>query len=275
MAQGTYVGNLAQDTTTTTGTGAITLANTVPAGAPANTTTFAVAFAAQVAAGYPVTNIFYYLTDGSNVEVGLGTLTSATNFTRDFVVLSGTTGAAGITQNLTGTHINFAAGTKTIYSNPALFAATEALWQRVPNQLGGNDGGLTEDIMSGTFTATINAGSATSTGTVRYKVSSSGICTLQIPTITATAVGTTLTLTGIPSVLSNVTTSVIPALVVGTSTGGVVVPGFASLAGGATPTSTGTMTLSQYTSLTTGFSNTFTTAVVNGITQQVLSYPLF
>jgi hypothetical protein len=274
MTLGTLVGNLCQDTTTTTGTGAITLANSVPTTAPAGSTTFAAAF--SPAAVFPINNIFYYISDGTNVEAGIGTLTSATNLTRDFVMYSANTPTIAIgNQTVTSSHINFAAGTKTIYSNPNVFAQTVALWSRVPNQAGGGDGGLTEDLMSGTFTATVNAGTVTSTGTVRYKVSSSGICVMSFPAISATANGTTLTITGIPSFLSNVTSLVVPCLVTGTSTGGVVVPGFASLASGATPSSTGTITLSQYTSLTTGYSNTFTTAVVNGVPSQVIAYPLF
>jgi len=271
MAIGTLVGAQVQDTTTTTGTGAITLSNTVAATAPANTTTFASQFAPTGV--YPVGNIFYAISDGSNIEIGLGTLTSATNLTRDYILGSYTGGSISLaTANVNATHVNFAAGTKQVYSNTTLFGTSVAYWSRIPDD---NAANIFNATMSGTFTATINAGSATATGTVRYKISNEGIVTLQIPAISATANGTTLTMTGIPAILSNMTTEVVPCLVTGTSTGGVTVPGLVSIAGGATPTSTGTATFSQYTSLTTGYTATFTTAVVNGVPSQIISYPAF
>ena len=74
---GTLVGAQVQDTSTTVGTGAFTLANAVPAGSPAGSTTFAAQFAG-VPAVFPVGNIFYAIVDTTgNIEVGLGTLTSA------------------------------------------------------------------------------------------------------------------------------------------------------------------------------------------------------
>ena len=201
MTIGTLVANLVQDTTTTTGTGAITLANTVPAGAPAGSTTFASAIAPTGV--YPVNNVFYYISDGTNVEAGIGTLTSATNLSRDFVLYSANTPVIAIgNQSGAATHVNFAAGTKNVYSNPNLFAQTVALWARVPNQVGGGDGGLTEDLMSGTFTANIVINSVSTPVVVRYKVSSSGICTLTFPQTTATQAGTGVTITGIPAFLS-------------------------------------------------------------------------
>ncbi len=127
-----------------------------------------------------------------------------------------------------------------------------------------------------TLSTTNSAGSGTATGTVRYKISGSGQVTMQIPSITATQATTlTVTLTGVPAALAGGVTQVIPGLVVGTSAGGVIVPGLLSLAPAATVQGTGTMTLSQYTSLTTGFTGTFTTAVSNGIAAQTVTYDLF
>jgi hypothetical protein len=280
---GMSVAAQAQDTTTTTGTGAITLANAVPTGAVAGSTTFAAALAPTGV--YPVPNVFFAIIDGSgNIELAIGTLTSATNLTRDFCLFSGTAGA--VTSNNptyvpafveagSGGPLAFAAGTKNVYSNTQLIAATTPYWQKLPNLTNGSDGGITNDIMSGTFTATLNAGSATATGTVRYKVSSDGQLQLQLPALTATAVGTTLTITGVPATISNVTASPVPGFVVGTAAGGITVPGLFSLAPGATPTSTGTITLSQYAVVATGFTATFTTGVTNGIPAQTVTFAAF
>jgi len=271
----------AQDTTTTTGTGAITLANAVPTGAVAGSTTFAAALAP--AGVYPVPNVFFAIIDGSgNIELAIGTLTSATNLTRDFCLFSGAsqgvpsnspTYLAPFAESGSGTPLSFAAGTKNVYSNATLVAVTTPYWQKLPNLTNGSDGGISNDIMSGTFTATVNAGTATATGTVRYKISNDGQVQLQIPAaITATAVGTTLTITGIPAILSQVTVAPVPCIVTG-GTGGQIVPGLASLAPGATPTSTGTITLSQLASGV--YSATFTTAVVNGVPAQTITYAAF
>ena len=117
MAGGPLVAAAAQSTTTTTGTGAITISNTVPAGAPAGSTTFAAAFAPT--AVFPVANIFYVIKDAqspNNYEAGYGTLTSATVLTRDFVIFSGVANTAAnpipqFVQNPTASFLALAAGT--------------------------------------------------------------------------------------------------------------------------------------------------------------------
>lgn len=277
---GMSVAALAQDTTTTTGTGAITLANAVPTGAVAGSTTFAAALAP--AGVYPVPNVFFAIIDGSgNIELAIGTLTSATNLTRDFCLFTGTAGAVtsnnptyvpAFVESGAGTPLAFAAGTKNVYSNPQLVATTTPYWQKLPNLTNGSDGGITNDVMSGTFTATVNAGTATATGTARYKISSDGQIQIQFPLITATAVGTTVTVTGIPAAISNVTASPVNCIVVSNNN---AILGSASLAPGASPTATGVLTLSQYTSLTTGYTPTFTTGQTNGIAAQTITLAAF
>lgn len=273
MTIGTLVANLVQDTTTTTGTGAITLTNAVPVGAPAGSTTFASAIAPTGV--YPVNNVFYYISDGTNVEAGIGTLTSATNLTRDFVLYSANTPVIAIgNQSGSATHINFAAGTKNVYSNPNLFAQTVALWARVPNQVGGGDGGLTEDLMSGTFTANIVINAVNTPVVVRYKVSSSGICTLTFPQTTANQAGTGVTITGVPAFLCNLfgTINILGQIVVNS----VVTIGNYVLAPGATPTTAGVITLQQAAG-TAPFSWTsvWTASQPNGVAAGSIVYPLF
>jgi len=279
---GAQVGAAAVTTTTTTGTGTLTIANTVPAGQPSNSQTFAATFAPS--GTYPVPNIFYVIQDASgNYEAGYGTLTSATTLTRDFVIFSGTANPAGygavpqFVQNPTASFLNLATGTATVYSNPAIQAAMTPYQARFPNFSGNNaagpDGGITEDIMSGSFTGTLTAGTATSTGTVNYKVSSNGVVQLEIPTaITATSNGAALTLTAVPSYLTNVTTQVVPCV---TQAGaGNLAPSLASVAGGASPTATGTITF-QYAPVATGFfTASFPTSGVNGLPAQTITYAL-
>jgi hypothetical protein len=274
---GILVGNLVQDTTTTTGTGAITLTNSVPVGAQSGSTTFAAAFAA--AGSYPVPNIFYAIVDSSgNIEIGLGTLTSATNLTRDFVMFAGTLVGSVFTQTPTGTHQNFAAGTKAVYSNPTVLANSVAAWQRAPNAQGTNPAGeaFSEDIMSGTFTGVLTDGVGTTNLTIRYVVNSAGIVTFQIPAGTVNNTGTSLSITGIPSYLSNVLATAVPCLVVGTAAGGVTVPGIATLTPGATPTSTGSIVFQQYTAgaFPAVFTAVFTASVARGVITESIPFPL-
>ena len=274
---GSLLGAQVQDSTTTTGTGAITLANSLQAGLPANTTLFGATFAP--AAVFPVVNVFYAIFDGTgNNEYGFGTLTSATNLTRDFVVLTQVAGSvpAGI-QSPACTQINFAAGTKQVYSNASLFAQTVALWARIPDFVNGGDGGLTEDLMSGSFAGTLtDGGTGTVAVTIRYKVSSAGIVSFQLPAATATGTGVTMAITGIPGFLCNVLAEAVPCYVFGSSSGAITVPGLATLAGGATPQATGTLTFQQYSVVATGFTTVFTTAVAKGWSgNQAIHYPLF
>lgn len=84
-----------KDTTTTTGTGSITLA-----GSPA---TGYVAFSSAYSTG--TARIPYAIVGGSEWEVGFGTLSGATTLTRDKVLESSNSGSA----------VNFSAGTKDVF----------------------------------------------------------------------------------------------------------------------------------------------------------------
>lgn len=279
---GAQIGAAAVTTTTTTGTGTLTISNTVPTGQPSGSQTFAATFAPS--GTYPVPNIFYAIQDAlGNYEAGYGTLTSATTLTRDFVIFSGTANPAGygavpqFVQSPTSSFLNLAAGTATVYSNPAIQAAFTPYQSRFPNFSGNNaagpDGGITEDIMSGSFTATVTATAATNTGTVFYKVSSNGVVSLEIPTaLTATAGGTgALTLTGIPSYLTNVTSQAVPCI---TQAGaGNLAPSLVTVTGGATPTATGTLT-AQYAPVATGFFTATYPASANGFPAQTITWAL-
>jgi hypothetical protein len=276
MAGGPLVAAAAQSTTTTTGTGPITIVNTVPAGAPAGSTTFAAAFAPT--AVFPVPNIFYAIIDASgNIEAGYGTLTSATVLTRDFVIFAGVANnvapfVPAFVPTPTGSFTNLAAGTANVYSNPSLLSQVSTQQQRYPNFTGnaqsGIDGGITEDIMQGSFQGTITNGGAGTAGTVNYKVSSNGEVQISFPAaLTNNSAGTTSVLTGVPSYLSNVTTQTVPAIVV---SNGVNALGAVVVTAGATPTSTGSFTLQQGTPLT----GTFTTAVANGFPTSSFVYSL-
>jgi hypothetical protein len=277
MAAGPLVAAQAQTTTTTTGTGPLTIVNSVPAGAPAGSTTFAAAFAPG--AVFPVPNVFYFIQDASsNLEAGYGTLTSATVLTRDFVIFSGTanTTAPFVPQfnaTPTSSFLNLAAGTATVTSNPSVYAQISPYQARFPNMTGnsqsGTDGGITEDIMSGTFTGTITNGGAGTTGTVKYKVASNGQCTLSFgAALTNATAGTTVVMTGLPSFLCNMTTQTVPAVVVSNA---INVLGAVVIAPGATPTSTGTITAQQTAA---GLTGTFTTSVANGIAATSITYSL-
>ena len=94
-----------KDTTTTTGTGAITLAGAPPTGF----VSFATAFGSSGAI-----NVGYGIDDGAgNWEIGKGVFNGTTGLTRDIVRSSSTGGAL----------INFGAGTKTVY----VTASSEAI----------------------------------------------------------------------------------------------------------------------------------------------------
>jgi|SRR6266853_1103050 len=274
MGIGTLVGALVQDTTTTTGTGAITLANTVPSGAAPGSTTFATQFGA-VAQTYPG-NTFYAIVDGSgNIEVGLGTFNGTTTLTRDYVLGSYTGGLISLTTQTGGAgFVNFAAGTKNVYSNANLFASSVAYWQRIPDD---NAANIFENVMSGTFTGTLtDGGTGTATATITYKVTNEGCVVFQIPTFTTTAgSGTAMSITGIPAFLSN--SSKAPGqtcVILGSASGAIYVPGYAVLTSGATPGSTGSLVFQQYSVVATGFTAVFTTAVNKGVLNSAVVYPL-
>lgn len=285
---GMITGAQCQDTSTTTGTGQFTLANSVPAGAPSGSTTFAngVSLVNNVQT-FPVANVFYYAVDTSatpNIEIGIGTLTSATILTRDFILFSGVANTTSpfvpaFTETTTGMHQNWAAGTRTIFSNPTVQALTTPYWARFPNLSGGADGGFTQDEMSGTFAGVLTDGVGTTAITIRFKVSSSGIVALQLPATTVNNTGTALSITGIPSFLSNVVSGANTGActVTGTAAGGVTVPGIFTVNSGASPTATGTIAFQQYTAgaFPALFTAVFTASVVRGTTAQTLVYSLF
>ena len=85
-----------KDTTTTTGTGALTLADSAPTGFQ----TFNAAFGTGV-------NFYYAISSsgGAEWEVGIGVLTTSTSMTRSTITASSNAGAA----------VNFSAGTKDVY----------------------------------------------------------------------------------------------------------------------------------------------------------------
>jgi len=84
-----------KDTTTTTGTGSITLAGSAPTGFQ----TFAAAL------GTAAANVPYAIVGGSEWEVGFGTLSGSTTLARTKVTASSNGGAA----------VNFSAGTKDVF----------------------------------------------------------------------------------------------------------------------------------------------------------------
>jgi len=273
MASGPLVAAAAQSTTTTTGTGPLTIANTVPASAPAGSTTFAAAFAPT--AVFPVPNVFYTVIDASgNIEAGYGTLTSATVLTRDFVIFAGVANNVApfipaLIPTPTGSFTNLAAGTANVYSNPSLLSLVTAQQQRYPNFTGsaqaGIDGGITEDIMQGSFQGSITNGGAPTVGTVNYKVSSNGQVLISFPAaLTNATAGTTSVLSGVPSFLCNVTTQTVPAVV---QTSGTNALGGVTITAGATPTSTGTFTFLNGAAL-----GAFTTGVANGAAAGSFTY---
>lgn len=89
-----YLADRVKDTTTSTGTGAITLAGTPPTGFRS----FAAAFGSCV--------VGYCIDDGAGAwEVGKGTFNGTTGLTRDVVRSSSNSGAL----------VDFGAGTKTVF----------------------------------------------------------------------------------------------------------------------------------------------------------------
>lgn len=257
---GTLVAVAAADTTTTTGTGAVTLSGTAQAitinGVPA--TTFNTAFTLGGTISFPITNIGYQISDGTNTETGIGTLTGATTLTRDLILASSNGGR----------HVNFIAGTKTVVSATTAFNSSASTWTSVPSQT------LPEnDIQSGTFVGSITNGGAGTNVTVRYKVDGSGKATLSFPSgATNASAGTTVVMTLIPAFLSPTTKVVLAPVISNTAT----VLGLLTIAAGATVQATGTITVSQSTGVSPiAFTGTFTTGVANGIAQTDVTYDLF
>jgi len=96
-----YFADRVKDTTTSTGTGAITLAGVAPTGYQ----TFATGFGS----GSRVIGYVIAAQSGSEWEVGKGTFNGTTGLTRDVVRASSNSGAL----------VNFSAGTKDVFCSPS------------------------------------------------------------------------------------------------------------------------------------------------------------
>src|SRR5271166_5984718 len=133
--------------------------------------------------------------------------------------------------------------------------------------------------MQGTFSGTLTDGVGTTAMTIKYKVSSNGVVQLQLPTTTVNNTGTSLSITGIPSYLSNTVAAANSGMcqVTGTAAGGVNVPGIFTVNPGATPTATGTIAFQQYTAAAFPalFTAVFTASVARGVVAQVITYSLY
>lgn len=90
-----YIADRVQDTSTTTGTGTLTLADSAPTGYR----TFATAF------GSGSRVVSYCIEGGAEWEVGEGTFNGTTSLTRDRVLASSNSNAL----------VNLSAGTKTVF----------------------------------------------------------------------------------------------------------------------------------------------------------------
>lgn len=91
---GLVIADRVKDTTTTTGTGSVTLSGTAPTGYQA--------FASVMATN---DNCYYTIAGGAEWEVGYGTLTASTTLARSRVIASSNSGAA----------VSFSAGTKDVF----------------------------------------------------------------------------------------------------------------------------------------------------------------
>lgn len=111
MAAPIFFADRVKDTTTTTGTGNLTIANSAPTGYQ----TFNTAFGTSAS--------FYYAIDstgGSEWEVGIGHLSASTTLVRDLVYASSNSNAA----------VNFSAGTKNV------FCTVPGKWARSRTSIG-------------------------------------------------------------------------------------------------------------------------------------------
>lgn len=91
---GLIIADRVKDSTTTTGTGDLTLSGTAPTGFRT--------FASVAAVG---DNVYYCIVGGSEWEVGYGTLTASTTLARSRVIASSNANAA----------VNLSAGTKDVF----------------------------------------------------------------------------------------------------------------------------------------------------------------
>ena len=123
-----YLANRVQETTTTSGTGTVTLG-----GAVTGYVTFISSFTVGDA-------VYYAIDNGSGEwEIGIGTLVTSSTLSRDTVIESSNSNAL----------VNFSAGTKRIFCT----APTQVL---LPNQTGNSGKVLTTDGTSPSWTATLN-----------------------------------------------------------------------------------------------------------------------
>lgn len=103
---GYIIADRVKDSTTTTSTGTLTIANSAPTGFR----TFASVMATNDTCYYTISS-----SGGAEWEVGIGTLTSSTTLTRDTVLASSNSNAL----------VNFSAGTKDVFMTiPAIAVQT-------------------------------------------------------------------------------------------------------------------------------------------------------
>lgn len=108
----TFFADRVKDTTTTTGTGSVTLSGVAPTGYQ----TFATAFGSD--AGRP---LFYVIELNGEWEVGKGTFNGTTTLARDGVVYASSNSNA---------LVNFSAGTKNVFCTlPSVFAFSRGMAQ--------------------------------------------------------------------------------------------------------------------------------------------------
>jgi len=113
-----YFADRVKDTTTTTGTGNITLSGTAPTGFQDFNTAFGT--------GKP---FYYCISAGAEWEVGDGYLSASTTLVRDNVIASSNSNAL----------VNFSAGTKTVICTlPAVAARNTQLGRFVSSMTGQN-----------------------------------------------------------------------------------------------------------------------------------------
>jgi len=102
-----YLADRVKDSTTTTGTGNLTLSGTAPTGFQ----TFNAAFGTNTRFYYAISS-----SSGSEWEVGIGYLSASTTMVRDKITASSNSGAA----------VNLSAGTKDVYCTFAANVAENA-----------------------------------------------------------------------------------------------------------------------------------------------------
>ena len=174
-----------QDTTTTTGTGTVTLANAPPAGFQS--------FGTAIGNG---NTTYYVINGGSEWEVGVGTYTAAgTSLSRD-TVLSSSSG---------GSLVNFSAGTKLVF---VTYPAEKSVNKDVANNVNVS---ITGNAATATQATNIAAGAAgsvpyqTAANTTAFLASASGVLVGgNPPTFSTTPTLTGTNFTAIPNAaLSN------------------------------------------------------------------------